>query len=59
MFLELTLTIQAAEQLNSWLVGFAPIVGRMRVERFDFFMHAMLWLHGIRKEASLDCFELD
>ncbi|KAK4700332.1 hypothetical protein P7C70_g5917, partial [Phenoliferia sp. Uapishka_3] len=28
---------EAAEQLNAWIVGFAPMVGRMQAEWFNFF----------------------
>ncbi|KAK4705096.1 hypothetical protein P7C70_g1111, partial [Phenoliferia sp. Uapishka_3] len=45
----------ASEQINAWLVGFAPSVTRMRSENFDFFIHGMLWFHGKRREESLEC----
>ncbi|KAM0748958.1 hypothetical protein T439DRAFT_58407 [Meredithblackwellia eburnea MCA 4105] len=40
----------AAEELNSWLAGFGNSASKMRVENFDFFIHALLWFHGTRRD---------
>lgn len=36
---------QACEQLNSWLGGFDPILKRMKIGNFNWFIHTMLFWH--------------
>ncbi|TEB11403.1 hypothetical protein FA13DRAFT_1652896 [Coprinellus micaceus] len=39
---------QASEQLNAWLAGFAQILRCMTAINFQWFLHAMLYLHTKR-----------
>src|SRR6266436_1200372 len=36
---------QACEQLNAWLGGFQPILNRMTIGNFRWFLHVMLFIH--------------
>lgn len=40
--------IQACEQLNAWLGGFQTILKQMTVNNFNWFIHAMVFLHTER-----------
>jgi len=44
----LTWVFQACEQLNAWLGGFETILKRMTVYNFNWFLHAMLFIHTQR-----------
>jgi hypothetical protein len=37
---------QACEQLNSWLGGYDPILKRMKIGNFNWFIHTMLFWHS-------------
>jgi len=39
---------QACEQLNAWLGGFQPILNRMTIHNFRWFLHVMLFIHTQR-----------
>jgi hypothetical protein len=39
---------QACEQLNAWLGGFQPILNRMTIHNFRWFLHGMLFIHTQR-----------
>jgi len=39
---------QACEQLNAWLGGFQPILNRMTIDNFKWFLHVMLFVHTQR-----------
>ena len=43
---------QASEQLNAWIAGFAGILKRMTIHNFNWFLHAMLYLHTKRVIAA-------
>ncbi|TEB26985.1 hypothetical protein FA13DRAFT_1635316 [Coprinellus micaceus] len=43
---------QACEQLNAWIAGFAGILKRMTIHNFNWFLHAMLYLHTKRVIAA-------
>ena len=50
---------QACEQLNAWLGGFEPILRRLTIDNFNWFLHTMLVYHTqyvsariIQKEAK-------
>ena len=53
----LTWLFQACEQLNAWLGGFETILKRMTVYNFNWFLHAMLFIHTqqvIKKQMLRD-----
>jgi hypothetical protein len=39
---------QASEQLNAWIGGFETILKRMTAGNFNWFLHAMLFIHTQR-----------
>ncbi|ORY77185.1 hypothetical protein BCR35DRAFT_292255 [Leucosporidium creatinivorum] len=45
---------EAAEQLNSWLVGFAPILRSMRADNFDFLLAVLLRRRFASRAESLE-----
>jgi len=49
--------LQACEKLNAWLGGFETILKRMTVYKFNWFLHAMLFIHTqqvIKKQRLRD-----
>ncbi|KIM86083.1 hypothetical protein PILCRDRAFT_65626, partial [Piloderma croceum F 1598] len=38
----------AYEQLNAWLEKFQPILNRMTIDNFRWFLHVMLFIHTQR-----------
>ena len=40
--------LQACEQLNAWIGGFQPILNRMTIDNFRWFLHVMLFIHTQR-----------
>lgn len=45
--------LQAAEQLNSWLGGFGPILRHLRADNFDFLVHVLLRKRFESRQAAL------
>jgi hypothetical protein len=48
---------QACEQLNAWLGGFEPVLRRMTIDNFNWFLHTMLVYHTKQVITQISCKE--